>query len=254
MDLFKRLLVFFSIGFLPVSYGQIVTSQPKKVIEEDTVARKRRVPSEGLDEFSFYLGAGRVWANRTLAENEAPYGEPVGTRADETGLNAWSFQLGMRNRFARSWSYDVGAAIDRMGESYAYDDPNSDSTYSYTNRYTYFALPAQVFYTYGKDFRVFVGGGIQPQLLMGYRQQQEWTTATQSTDRDEVSIEKGLNSFVFGVTASAGFQLRMGKNSSLYVLPSMLWNLNSTYDKQADYIHKAYSFNLKFGVVIHIPQ
>ena len=254
MDLFKRMLVLTSFGFLPVTYGQIVTKKPEKVVEEDTVVRMRHVPTEGLDEFSFYAGAGRVFANRTLTENKDPYGEPVGLRADETGFQAWSFQLGMRNRFAHSWSYDVGGSIDRMGESYEYDDPDTDSTFSYTNRYTYFALPAQVFYTYGKDLRFFIGGGVQPQLLMGYRQEQEWTTSLQSTDRQDVKIEKGLNSFVFGVVASAGVQVRMGKSGSVYVLPAMLWNLTSTYDKQAEYIHKGYSFNLKFGLIFHIPQ
>lgn len=253
MDLFKRLLALTSIGFMPFSYGQIVTKGPEKEVK-DTTVRVRRIPTDGLNEFCFYVGAGRVFANRQLSENKAPYGEPLGFRADEAGLKAWSFQIGMRNRVSSFLSYDLGVAFDRMGESYLYEAPDSDSTFSYKTRYSYFSVPAQVLFTYGKDLRFFIGGGLQPQLFAGYRQEQEWTTETQAKDDKEITSAKGLNTFALGILASAGVQFRLGNKSSLYILPSMLWNVTSTYDSQAEYIHKGVSFNLKFGLAFHIPQ
>jgi len=255
MNVFKQLLLLGSLGITSIAFGQISSGkvEEKKPVV-DTTPRVRRIPTEGLDEFCFYIGAGRVFANRTLTENAFPFGDPLGTRADETGLKAWSFQLGVRNRVSSFMSYDAGVAIDRTGESYSYDDPDTDSTFSYTTRYTYYALPLQVFFTYGKDFRIFAGGGIQPQLFAGYRQEQKWTTAVNAEESAEIEKKTDINTFGIAAIASAGVQWRLGKTTSIYLLPTMLWNLTSTYDDQSDYIHKARSFNLKFGLLFHIPQ
>lgn len=254
MDLFKQFLIGATIVVsLPVS-AQITSGKTEEKVEKEVPPMPKRIPSEGLDEFCFYVGAGRVYANRSLEPNVAPFGEELGIRADETGLKTWSFQVGVRNRVHRFVSYDVGFALDRFGESYSYDDPDTDSTFSYTSRYSYYAMPLQLLFTYGKDARFFVGGGLQPQLLGGYRQRSEWTTTLSSTGDSEVKRTDGLNGFGLGAIVSAGFQLRFGKTTSIYVLPSYTWNLTNTYDDQADYIHKSNSFNLKFGVLIHLPE
>lgn len=253
MHLFKQLLVLGSIGSASLSFGQISTGKIEEKKPDADTPRVRRSPSYGLDEFAFYVGAGRVFSNRTLTENAFPFGAPLGTRADETGFKTWSFQLGLRNNLKPHVAYDAALAIDRTGESYSYDDPETDSTFSYTSQYTYFSLPIQVFYTYGKDLRFFIGGGVQPGLFAGYRQEQKWTTAVNTEGSAEITADAGLNLFAFAAIASAGFQFRLGKSSSIYLLPTMLWNLTNTYDDQADYVHKARSFNLKFGLVFHIP-
>ncbi|HLP56935.1 MAG TPA: hypothetical protein VK151_17995 [Fluviicola sp.] len=260
MDLFKQLvLAGFIVITLPVT-GQISSGkvEEKTVIEEEDKPEKAekpaRVPTEGMDEFVFYFGAGRVYANRNLESNKEPFGAPLGARADETGLKAWSFQAGVRNRVSRFISYDAGFALDRFGESYEYDDPDTDSTFSYTSRYSYYAMPIQVFFTYGKDLRVFAGGGIQPQLLAGFRQEQKWNTTLGSTGEATLKGKDGFNEFGMGLIMSCGFQWRLNRNTSLYVLPSWVWNLTSTFDDQSDYIHKAESFNLKFGITVHLKQ
>lgn len=260
MDLFKQLvLAGFIVIALPVT-GQISSGkvEEKTVVEEEDKPEKAekpaRVPTEGMDEFVFYFGAGRVYANRNLESNKEPFGAPLGARADETGLKAWSFQAGVRNRVSRFISYDAGFALDRFGESYEYDDPDTDSTFSYTSRYSYYAMPIQVFFTYGKDLRVFAGGGIQPQLLAGFRQEQKWNTTLGSTGEATLKGKDGFNEFGMGLIMSCGFQWRLNRNTSLYVLPSWVWNLTSTFDDQSDYIHKAESFNLKFGITVHLKQ
>lgn len=254
MELFKQYLSSLTAILICLPLMAQITSGKKEETVKEVPPVVKRVPSEGLDEFCFYFGAGRVWANRTLVSNVEPFGEPLGIRADETGLKTWSFQFGMRNRVHRFISYDAGFALDRFGESYDYDDPDTDSTYSYTSRYTYYAMPIQVLFTYGKDARFFVGGGLQPQLLGGYRQKTEWTTTLNGTGDTEIKRTDGLNGFGLAALVSFGVQLRFGKMTSLYVLPSFAWNLTNTYDDQADYIHKSQSFNLKFGALIHIPQ
>jgi hypothetical protein len=256
MELFKQLLLLGSIvlstqAAAQISAGKVEEKKPEKEKKQE---KPRRVPSEGLDEFTVYLGAGRVWANRTLTPNEAPFGAPLGVRDDETGLKTWSFQGGVRNRANKYLSYDVGLAIERFGESYQYEDTETDSTLSYTSRYSYIAMPVQLLATFGKDFRFFVGGGIQPQLFAGYRQERDWTTSLNSEQHDTYKVAQGMSQFGFGALATCGIQWRVGNKTSVYCMPTWVWNLTNTYDDQADYEHKAWSFNLKFGLAFHLPE
>lgn len=254
MDLFKQLLVLGSIvcassANAQISTGKVEEKTPEKVPE---VVKERRKPTEGIDEFCWYAGAGRVYANRSLEPNDPPFGSPLGPRADETGLKTWSFQAGVRNRAHTYFSYDIGLSISRYGESYDYDDPNSDSTYSYTSRYSYYALPLQGLATFGKDFRFFIGGGIQPELIAGYRQKDDWKSVLGSTQHETIRRTEGLNQFGVAFLATCGVQWRWGDNVSIFVLPTWAWRVMNTYDDQADYIHKARSFTLKFGLTFHI--
>lgn len=256
MDLFKQLFVLGLIAVTTSVSGQISSGkvEDKKPADEPKPATERRIPTDGIDEFCFYLGAGRVYSNRSLDSNQSVFGASLGERAKETGLKTMSFQIGLRNRLSTYFSYDIGLALDRVGESYAFDDPNSDSAFSYTSRYTYYALPLQGLATFGKDFRFFIGGGLQPQLLAGFRQEQKWTTVLNSNDDATVKSTDGFNQFGLAALATCGIQWRMSKRSSIYVLPTWTWNLLSTYDDQADYVHKSRSFNVKFGFVFHLKQ
>lgn len=256
MDLFKQLLVLGAIAASTHAAAQITTGkvEEKTPVEEPKKPEKpRRVVTDGRDEFCFYLGAGKSYTNRTLTPNKFPYGAPLGSRADETGLKAWTFQAGVRNRIGKYLSYDIGLGLERFGESYKYDDPNSDSTFSYTTRYSYYAVPVQLLATFGNDFRFFIGGGFEPQLLAGYRQKQKSTTGLNAPHETTIKTTNGLNQFNMGVLASGGIQWRLGKTTSVYCMPTWMWNLTSTYDKQADYVHKAMTFNVKFGLLFHIP-
>lgn len=254
MNTVKQLLLMGALLSSVQATAQITTGKVEEPEKEPKVERPRRVPTDGMDEFTFYLGAGRVWSDRTLTPNEEPFGQPLGNRADETGLKTWSFQAGVRNRAGKFLSYDVGLMIDQFGESYLYEDSESDSTMAYTSKYAYYGVPIQVLATYGKDFRWFIGGGIEPQLLSGYSQEREWTTSNNSKDDATLKGTEGISQFGFGVLASAGFQWRVGRTTSIYCIPTWMWNLTNTYDDQADYVHKAHSFTLKFGLAFHLPN
>lgn len=265
MEIFKQLLTAVLIVAAPavnaqISTGKVEPKDPEKKEapakpEKPKAPRVKREPSDGLNEFSWYLGAGRASSERTLTSNEAPFGAPLGERAAEYGLKTWTYQIGARNRVSKWLSYDVGFAIDRFGETFEYRaGGDSDSTLFYTSTYSYSAIPIQLFLTYGKEVRFFVGGGIEPQLLSGYVRSRKWTTTLSSTGSDELERTEGLNSMNMGILLSGGVQLRMGKYASLYCLPTYMWNLTNTYDKQNDYVHKARSFTIKFGVVISLQQ
>jgi hypothetical protein len=77
-----------------------------------------------------------------------------------TGIGVFSFQLGARNRINHFLSYEAGLSFDKYGEAYKYNATEDDSTFSYTNKYSFVSLPIQVFYTYGKDLRFFIGNAL----------------------------------------------------------------------------------------------
>lgn len=260
MEFCKSLFLPAILACSTVSFSQIVTRQPQQppvpATEEvrDSV-RPKRIPTDGTDEFTFYLGASYVKADRLLAGNDnLLFSQALGERANETSLNTWSYQLGLRNQITRWFAYDAAVSLERNGESYSFRASDSDSSYSYKTHYNYVGIPIQFYATYGKDLRFFLGGGIQPELYIGYRQDIRYTTADNKENSSKVTKFDKAESFLLGVMASAGVQYRLGRLSSIYLIPGMLWNLNSSYNDQSPYSHKARNFTLKFGLAFHFPN
>lgn len=233
-------------------FGQISSGKTEEPKAPEV--KPRRIPTEGLNEFTVYGGVGIAKTFRILKENEAPFGDPVGTRANETEVRLWTYQLGVRNRFAKSWSYDAGLMIDRYGEDYSYDHPTTDSSFSYQNRYSFVAVPIQLFYTYGKDFRWFVGGGIQPMLVTGFNYTQQDADSLGNETETEYATLEGLNGIGFNLIASAGVQWRWNQAMSVYFCPSYAYGLVNTFDKQEPYKHYVRGLNFKFGLAFHFPD
>jgi hypothetical protein len=242
---------------LPVS-AQIVTKPQRpgqQPVPIDTVVPKeKRVPTDGTDEFTFYAGGAYVLADRSLKPNKEPFGEPLGERENEIPVSTFSLGLGVRNRI-NSWSsYDVGLMYDKTGEAYDFADEFGDSTYSYKTTYSYFSMPVQFLFTYGEDVRLFLGPGIQAGLFAGYNRKTESTDSDGREASESTSMSDHINEFTFGLLGTSGVQVRLSRGMSFYLMGTLLRNLTSTYDNQADYIHKATTFSVKLGLAFHFPD
>ncbi len=249
---------FFCVVILSFSsvFGQISSGKKEPVVvkevEIDTIPR--RIPSDGLNEFTIYIGAGRNYTSRLLKPNSEPFGKELGERANETGIKIWTYQFGVRNRLNQFLSYDAALALDKYGETYLFESELNDSSYSYTNTYSFISVPIQLFATYGKDFRWFIGGGIQPQIIAGYRQETVIQNALGTKTETTLKTTEGLNGTTFSAIFSAGFQWRWNQRGSVYFTPSYVFGLTNTYAKQEAYQYFIRGFNLKFGVAFHIPE
>jgi hypothetical protein len=235
-----------------ISSGKV--EEPKKEETKVKAPKEKRVPTEGTEELVLFGGAAYAKSFRELKENVSPYGDPLGERANETGINVFSYQLGARNRINHFLSYEAGLSFDKYGEAYKYNATEDDSTFSYTNKYAFVSLPIQVFYTYGKDFRFFIGGGIQPMLATKFTYEEKYTDSLGSESSSKIRSTERMAGVSLNLVASAGIQWRFSKALSLYFIPMYAYGITNSYAKQEPYKHYVRGLHYRFGITLHIPN
>lgn len=250
----KVLVLISSVLFLTSSvYAQILIGAPET--EPDTKEKNKadKAVSDSLDKASMdgntsvYFVANWSKSFRTLEPNGDLFGDTLGTRANEDMLNTWSFGLGLQNQLNDFLMWDGGIAFVRNGESYLFTD--KDTSYSYETYYNYIAMPVRINYTIGNEIKFYVGAGLLPQLFSGYRQERKWTTSNDYKESETFKTKTGYNSFVISALFNVGIMLDFQNNWSLLVSPEARIQLNSSYTKQDDFIHKSRAYGVTFGLV-----
>jgi opacity protein-like surface antigen len=235
----KTVISIVAIFWASLSIAQIEISEETQEVEEVR-------PPLDTRNTEAYFHANWSSTTRSLIENDAPFGDTLGNRVDESKLNRWSYGLGIRSRLNEFLSWEGGISLLRNGESYLYEV--ADTMYSYNTTYTYIGMPIKVMFTYGQQFRVYAGGGILPQMFVQYRQDQEWLTTLDYREKNTITTKNGYNSFVFSLVFNAGVQMDITNNMTLYVMPEYRYQLTSSYEKQADYKHHGRAIGLNLGL------
>ena len=187
---------------------------------------------------------------RTLESNTGYFGDSLGTRVDETLIQNWSFGLGLRNRINRFLVWDGGMYFSRNGEQYAF--AGIDTTFAYQTTYSYIGMPLRINLSMGKDIQWHIGAGLLPQMFVQYTQKQQWTTTLNSSDSQVIKTNSGYNPFVISAIFNAGVQFNFASGWGVIISPELRIQLNSTYQKQAAYIHKARAYGISFGLIKNI--
>lgn len=209
--------------------------------EKDTVVKTQ----DGATEV--FLGANWSVTNRRLEVNTSVFGDSLGARADETGLNTWSFSLGMRNRINSYLMWEGGISFLRNGETYDFEE--ADSSYAYTSTYSYIGMPLKLYYTYGKEkLRLQVGGGLIPQMALNFRQDIRYRDAEGGEFTEEIKTKVGQSSFAIALVASIGVNYELGSGWGLYLQPEYRYQLTSSYLKTEPYLHYGTALGISFGI------
>jgi len=195
-----------------------------------------------------YLDAGYFIINHTLESNPDFLNKPLGERANEGKINLWSYSLGMSTQIAKKIYFDGGLSFIQNGESYAWSSSTNDSTFEYETKYRYIGMPLQLKFQTGKNFVFFLGGGIIPQMQMGYLQSQRWTDSLGGRAEAKVKNYNNLNSFILSVAGSAGFILNFNKNMGLRLGIQYRAQITDTYSKFNGYLHKTSAIGFTFGL------
>lgn len=250
----KVLVLISSVLFLSVSVNsQILIGAPEPEPDNKKKNKEEKVVSDSLAKASMdgntaiYFVANWSKSFRTLEPNGDLFGDSLGTRANEDMLNTWSFGLGLQNQLNDFLMWDGGIAFVRNGESYLFTD--KDTSYSYETYYNYIAMPLRINYTVGNDIKFYVGVGLMPQIFSGYRQERKWTTSTDHKESETFKTKTGYNSFVISALFNVGIMLDFQNNWSLLVSPEARIQLNSSYTKQAGFVHKSRAYGVTFGLV-----
>ncbi|MEN9999894.1 MAG: hypothetical protein RI922_2884 [Bacteroidota bacterium] len=244
------LLCFNSLGFSQILIGEpqpepARTNKKDKKSDSDTLKAKKEPSGTSL-----YFITNWSATNRSLTVNGDLFGDSLGERAKETGLNTWSFGLGFQNQLSKHLLWDGGISFLSNGESYSF--VATDTAYSYQTSYSYISMPVRLNYTVGNDFKFYAGAGLIPQMFMGYKQERQWTRADNSDETETIKAKNGYNSFVISAVMNVGMMVNFNNGWSLLVSPEARFQLNSSYMDQDAYIHKGRAYGVTFGLVRHL--
>jgi hypothetical protein len=253
----KAFILLFALLFCrTVAFSQILIGEPQPDAKSATKKKEKKSESDSTKVkkeptgTSIYFVSNWSATNRSLTENGDLFGEPLGERANETGLNTWSFGLGFQNEFAKHFMWDGGISFLRNGESYSF--VGTDTAYSYQTTYSYISMPLRLNYVIGKDFKFYAGGGLVPQMFLGYKQDRQWTRADNSEESETIKSKSGYNSFVISAVVNVGMMVNFNNGWSLLVSPEARFQLNSSYMNQDAYVHKGKAYGVTFGLVRHL--
>lgn len=242
------LFTLFFVSVTGISFSQIE-------ISTDTQERKKEIVIENdstSNGFPVEIFFTTNWSktNRLLEQNDGLFGDTLGVRAGESSLNVWSFGLGFRSQFHKYLAWEGGISYLRNGESYNFEE--SDSTFSYETSYSYISMPIKLNFVYGKSLKFIAGVGIIPQMFVGYKQVQEWTTSLDSKGDQEIKERDGYNSFVLSTVFDLGGQIKMSKKMSLIALAEYRLQLTNSYIDNASYKHYGRAFGITFGLTYEL--
>jgi len=233
-----------NFGFSQV---ELSTEETKKEKKKEKKEKKERVKDNTTSVFGT---ANWSFTTRKLESNDGLFGDSLGKRADEKGLGTWSFELGFRNKLHKYLSFEGGISYMKNGESYSMEE--SDTAYAYETRYSYVGMPIKLYFTYGDKVKLLAGGGVVPQMLVGYKQDREWKTTLGSSGSETVKTKIDYSSFVISAVVNVGIQVNLGGNWSALFVPEYKIQLTSSMIKTADYKHYGRSLGFNFGVIVDL--
>ena len=114
------------------AFGQVELSK-ETTKEKKAKEKKEKTEKKKDNATSVFLTANWSSTNRKLIENDGLFGKPLGEREFEKSSNAWSFELGFRNKIHKNISWEGGISLMQNAESYLFE--GADSTYSYKTKY-----------------------------------------------------------------------------------------------------------------------
>lgn len=240
-------LIFLLISSVSLQ-AQIEVGEDVKKDRDEKNNKKKKDPNK-VDGSTYVYMLGN-WSSsfRTLKENDAPFGDPLGTRADEKRLGIWSFGIGITNYFTKHLGFEGGISLLRNGEQY--ETQIADSTYKYTSRYTFIGMPLKLKFSYGDKVRLNVSAGVVPQVFSGFRQEIEWKSNLAGSGKETIKTKIGFSSFTMSAVFNVGVQFKFGERVFLMLEPEYRMQLSSTYDKKSSYKHSSTSLGGNVGLVI----
>lgn len=189
-------------------------------------------------------------AYRNLSPNASFLNKPLGELANEKSSDLWCYGLNMQTGFGKWLRFEGGVQFLQNGESYQFIDAGSDSTYQYVSRYRYLGLPLALNVQYGHRLRFFAGPGINPLIFNKYKKDITWTTASGSDGDSLVKLRNNsFSSSVIQLYAQAGLQYTSDNGWGWIIKGIYRTQLNNTYSKYSEVIHKPYAWGFSFGIL-----
>lgn len=206
---------------------------------------------EKISTLSLYLDYNYGFSFRKLKKNGDFYGEEIGERVNEKAIKTSNFGLGLEQKFSKMFVFSFGLNATNFGEKY--QETTSDSLLNYTRKYSYLGVPIQLGFVknLNKTLSLAFKTGLQIQFLRSYKNTNIFYV---DGNKQEITSKKTDDLNTNSIASASTLRLEVASNKLLriYVGGSYVHQLNSTYNKQQDYIHKPYLFSGNVGFIIRL--
>ncbi|MCB9223547.1 MAG: hypothetical protein R2780_04730 [Crocinitomicaceae bacterium] len=239
------LLLLASITVSNTSFSQIVGGEIEEEKDENS---KDKMNRDSLSGTTFYLTYLYNWGSRKFEDNSPynAYAEWEEQKPDfSNGVTGGVFLPVSGNLML-----DLGVTFFGHKEQYTYDDPNSDSTFSYTQSYIQLGMPLKLRYAYGDKFQIFGFAGVTPVNILNVRYISNYTTALGTLI--ELPVEKHkekLSQFNLMTNVGVGFTYNMDWIGITFY-PEYRQHLFNTYNSQKPVYHRMYGIGLNAGLTL----
>lgn len=252
MDVFRNIFLTSLLFAVTSAYGQVELSKEATKQEQKKKEKEEKVKVEKDHLTEVFLHGNWSYTTRKLVSNDGFFGDSLGERANETGMGNWSLGLGIRNSVTKHLTWEGGISMFLNGEKYSFSDNLTDSTYSYTTRYMYIAMPLKLYYTYGESIQLMAGAGIVPQMFIRTRQLIHYASENGTETDEDVKTKIGYNPFVVSAVFNLGVKFRVGESWSVFILPEYKLQLTSSYSRNDSYKHFGRSIGVNAGISIDL--
>ncbi|MEZ4937246.1 MAG: hypothetical protein R2799_06595 [Crocinitomicaceae bacterium] len=203
---------------------------------------------------NIYLGVTLGQSYRTLKPADNFFSKPINQKVDEKMIFSVRAQAGMQAILWKYFMVDFGFSYTEQGEQYTYEDENSDSSYSYINKYRYFGVPLTANAIFGgESVRFYFGGGIIPMMFINQGQNLRYTTITGTGTEELLTFrDNKYNQFNMMAIGRLGMQFNFTKHVGFYLAPEIRYMLFNTYEKQYQHEHHQWAWGVDFGFVVYL--
>lgn len=254
------LLLCSQVSFAQIEIGNKKEEDRKKEqkmkdeVEEEIKKKKKAKMPLAITGRNIYVGVSLGQAYRTLVPADNIFSRPIEQKADEKKIFSFRAQAGMQAVLWKHFMIDFGFTYTEQGEQYSFEDPDSDSSYSYINKYRYIGVPLTANGIFGGEYvRFYFGGGIIPLMFINQGQNLSYTTTT-GTGTDELLTyrDNKYNQFNMMALGRIGMQFNFTKHVGFYLAPEIRYMLFNTFEKQYKHKHNQWAWGVDFGFVVYL--
>ena len=257
----ERLLAVILSCFLiqVVSYAQIVTGEQepeekkekekeKKEKQEKKNKDKEMTSRDSLSGTTYYVTGMANYGYRYFTDNSVygSYAEWNKQTAALTGGGSFGVIIDLNDHF----SVDIGVTAFGHKEEYSYSDPDSDSTYYFSNNYVQVGVPIRLRYTIGNRFQFFGFAGLTPVNLINIRFNERYNRADGAEVLPETELIKNKLA-IFNVMAAGGLGVTYNFDwIGITLYPEYRLHLFNSYDQSKPLDHRMYGLALNAGFTL----
>lgn len=240
------ILLFIGMFYLQTGFSQIVGEE----IEAKKEKKKKREPidRDSLTGTTYYLTYLYNYGYRRF-EDKSVFGSYADWN-DQKAARGNGLTLGVFLPVAGNLSMDVGVTFFGHKEEYNYSDPNTDSTYHYTQSYIQLGMPLKLRYTIGNQFQFFGFAGVTPLNVFHVRYLSDYTTALGGkVERDVELIKEKLS--IFNLMGNVGFGITYNMDwLGITIYPEYRHHFFNTYNSQKPIDHRMYGLGVNAGLTL----